>query len=135
LHVSRLYPNIDKVVIVDHPLETIAYATLNPTEQTTLFLSGHEEGWMPGDKLTSVEVVVATGASLLNLPEQVEYHLPQFESWGEDLRKYLTRAISFELAEQSGESVAASKQIVVPVTINPNYVEPNERSRHQGRSM
>jgi Plasmid recombination enzyme len=127
--------NIDKVVIVDDPLEAIAYATLNPVEQTTLFLSGHEGVWIPGDKLTPVDVVVATDAQLLNLPIQVEYQFPQSGSWGEDLRNYLSRAISFELTEQSGESVAASKQIIVPVTINSNYVEPNERSRHQGRSM
>jgi hypothetical protein len=126
---------IDKVVIVDHPLEAIAYATLNPPERTTLFLSGHEGGWMPGDKLERVDVIVATDAQLLNLPRQVEFQLPQSGCWGEDLHDYLTRAISFELAEQDRESVAASKQIVVPVKINSNYVEPNERSRGQGRSM
>ena len=90
---------------------------------------------MPGDKLTSVDVVVATDAQLLNLPRQVEYQFPQSGSWSEDLRDYLTRAISFELAKQSRESVAESKQIVVPVTINQNYVEPKERSGGQGRSM
>ncbi len=123
--------NIDKVVIVDDPLEAIAYATLNPAEQTTLFLSGHEGGWMPGDKLTSVDVVVGSNAQFSNLPRQVEYQFPQSGSWGEDLRDYLSRAISFELTEQSGESVAASKQ----VTVNSNYVEPQERSRGQGLSM
>jgi Plasmid recombination enzyme len=129
--------NIDKVVIVDDPLEAIAYATLNPVEQTTLFLSGHEGFWMPGDKLTSVDVVVATDAQLLNLPRQVEYQLPQSGSWGEDLRNYLSKAISFELTEQDGESVAASEPIVIPVTVKPHDLEPNERSRsrHQGLSM
>jgi Plasmid recombination enzyme len=129
--------NIDKVVIVDDPLEAIAYATLNPVEQTTLFLSGHEGVWIPGDKLTSVDVVVATDAQLLNLPIQVEYQFPQSGSWGDDLRNYLSKAISFELTEQDGESVAASEPIVIPVTVKPHDLEPNEqsRSRHQGLSM
>jgi hypothetical protein len=124
--------NIDKVVIVDDPLEAIAYATLNPAEQTTLFLSGHEGVWMPGDKLTSVEVVVGSNAEFSNLPRQVEYHFPQSGSWGEDLRDYLSKAISFELTEQDGESVAASEAIVIPVTVKPHDLE---RSRHQGLSM
>jgi hypothetical protein len=129
--------NIDRVVMTDDPLEAIAYSTLNPPERTTLFLSGHEGGWMPGDKLERVDVVVATDAQLLNLPRQVEYQLPQSGCWGEDLHNYLTRAISFELAKQSDVSVVASKQIVVSVTINQNYVEPKERShsRNQGLSM
>jgi hypothetical protein len=129
--------NIDKVVIVDDPLEAITYATLNPAEQTKLFLSGHEGFWMPGDKLTSVDVVVATDAQLLNLPIQVEYQFPQSGSWGEDLRNYLSKAISFELTEQDGESVAASEPIVISVTVKPHDLEPNEqsRSRHQGLSM
>ncbi len=127
--------NIDRVVIVDHPLEAIAYATLNPPERNTLFLSGHEGGWMPGDKLERVDVVVATDAQLLNLPRQVEYQLPPSGCWGEDLHDYLTRAISFELGKHSRESVAESKQIVVPVTINQHSVEPKERSRQQGLSM
>ena len=129
--------NIDKVVIVDDPLEAIAYATLNPVEQTTLFLSGHEGFWMPGDKLTSVDVVVATDAQLLNLPRQVEYQFPQSGSWSEDLRDYLNKAILFELIEQDGESVAASESIVIPVTVKPHDLEPNEQShsRLQGLSM
>ena len=129
--------NIDLVVMTDDPLEAIAHATLNPPEQTTLFLSGHEGGWMPGDKLTSVDVVVGSNAEFSNLPRQVEYQFPQSGSWGEDLRDYLTRAISFELTEQDGESAAASEPIVIPVTVKPDDLKPNERSRsrHQGLSM
>ena len=128
---------IERVVVTDDPLAAIAYATLNPAEQTTLFLSGHEGFWMPGDKLTSVEVVVATDAQLLNLPIQVEYQFPQSGSWGEDLLNYLSKAISFELTEQDGGSVAASEPIIIPVTVKPHDLEPNEqsRSRHQGLLM
>jgi hypothetical protein len=86
--------NIDKVVIIDRPLEAMAYATLNPDEQTTLFLVGHEGGWIPGDKLTGVEVVVATNAQLYNLPNLlVEERLPKGESWGKDLQTYLAQTM------------------------------------------
>jgi Plasmid recombination enzyme len=84
---------IDKVVVMDDPLEAMAYATLNPTEETTLFLVGHEGGWMPGDKLGRVDVVVGSNAEFYNLPGLVEYELPQSESWGEDLEVYLDESI------------------------------------------
>jgi Plasmid recombination enzyme len=84
---------IDKVVVMDDPLEAMAYATLNPTEETTLFLAGHEGGWMPGDKLHRVDVVVGSNAEFYNLPGQVEYELPQLDSWGKDLEAYLAESI------------------------------------------
>jgi hypothetical protein len=84
---------IDKVVVMDDPLEAMAYATLNPAEESTLFLAGHEGGWLPGDKLHRVDVVVGSNAEFHNLPGQVEYELPQSDSWGEDLEAYLAKSI------------------------------------------
>ena len=84
---------IDKVVVMDDPLEAMAYATLNPSEETTLFLAGHEGSWLPGDKLHRVDVVVGSKAEFYNLPGLVEYELPQSESWGEDLEAYLAESI------------------------------------------
>ena len=84
---------IDKVVVMDDPLEAMAYATLNPAEETMLFLAGHEGGWLPGDKLHRVDVVVGSKAEFYNLPGLVEYELPQLESWGEDLEAYLAESI------------------------------------------
>jgi hypothetical protein len=84
---------IDKVVVMNDPLEAMAYATLNPAEESTLFLAGHEGGWMPGDKLHRVDVVVGSNAEFYNLPGQVEYELPESESWGEDLETYLAESI------------------------------------------
>jgi hypothetical protein len=84
---------IDKVVVMDDPLEAMAYATLNPAEETMLFLAGHEGGWLPGDKLGRVDVVVGSKAEFYNLPGLVEYELPQSESWGEDLEVYLDESI------------------------------------------
>jgi hypothetical protein len=85
--------SIDRVVVTDDPLEAMAYATLHPDERTTLFLVGHEGGWIPGDKLTGVEVVVATNAQLYNLPQQVEERLPKGESWSHDLQTYLAQTM------------------------------------------
>jgi hypothetical protein len=76
---------IDRVVVMDDPLEAMAYATLNSTEGTTLFLAGHEGGWLPGDKLHRVDVVVGSKAEFYNLLGQVEYELPVSDSWGRDL--------------------------------------------------
>jgi hypothetical protein len=84
---------IDKVVVMDDPLEAMAYATLNPAEETMLFLAGHEGGWLPGDKLHRVDVVVGSKAEFYNLPGLVEYELPQSDSWGEDLETYLAESI------------------------------------------
>jgi hypothetical protein len=85
--------NIDRVVLTNDPLDAMAYATLNSSEQTTLFLAGHEGGWMPGDSLNRVDVVVATDAMLYNLPSGVEYQLPQSGSWGGELEVYLSQTI------------------------------------------
>jgi Plasmid recombination enzyme len=84
---------IDKVVVMDDPLEAMAYATLNPAEETMLFLAGHEGGWLPGDKLHRVDVVVGSKAEFYNLPGGVEYELPESGSWGEDLDAYLAESI------------------------------------------
>jgi hypothetical protein len=101
--------NIDRVVVTNHPLDAMAYATLNPSEQTTLFVAGHEGGWMPGAKLAFVEVVVATNAELYNLPRQVEYQLPQSESWGSDLQTYLAEKIVV-VREKRREHVEVEQQ-------------------------
>jgi hypothetical protein len=126
---------IDLVVVMDDPLEAMAYATLKSEERNTLFLVGHEGGWMPGDKLERVDVVVATRAELRNLPGQVEYKLPESESWGEDLQVYLARAIELEKIDLSGELKVSSKSIAVRVTIDPNYVEEEKEERHQDRGL
>jgi hypothetical protein len=117
---------IDKVVVMDDPLEAMAYATLNPTEETTLFLAGHEGGWLPGDKLHRVDVVVGSKAEFYNLPGLVEYELPVSDSWGEDLEAYLAGAMELEISSPS---------IAVPITIDLDYEEEEERHQDRGLSM
>jgi hypothetical protein len=125
--------NIDLVVVLEDVLEAMAYATLKAEERNTLLLVGHEGGWMPGDELERVDVVVATRAELSNLLGQVEYELPESGSWGEDLQVYLTGAM-----ELSGELEVSSESIAVAVTIDRNYVdqeEEEEEEPHQYRGL
>jgi hypothetical protein len=118
------------VVVMDNPLEAMAYATLNPAEETTLFLAGHEGGWLPGDKLHRVDVVVGSNAEFHNLPGQVEYELPQSESWGEDLQIYLAGVMELEELEMSSQFIS------VPCTINLDYEEEEkEEKQHQYRGL
>jgi hypothetical protein len=124
---------IDLVVVLEDILEAMAYATLKTQERNTLLLVGHEGGWMPGEQLERVDVVVATDTQLSNLPGQVEYELPESESWGEDLQVYLAGVMEME---QSDELEVSSESIVVPVTIDPNYVDQEEEEeRHQYRGL
>ncbi|PSB54372.1 MobV family relaxase [Chamaesiphon polymorphus] len=119
---------IDLVVVLEDVLEAMAYATLKAQERNTLFLVGHEGGWMPGDELERVDVVVATDTQLSNLPGQVEYELPVSGSWGEELQGYLAGAMELEEVEQS---------VSVPISIDRNYVEleEEEEERHQDRGL
>jgi hypothetical protein len=116
---------IDLVVVLEDVLEAMAYATLKAEERNTLLLVGHEGGWLPGDELERVDVVVATRAELSNLPGQVEYELPESESWGEDLQVYLAGAMELEISSPS---------VTVPVTIDLDY-EEEEEERHQYRGL
>ena len=118
--------DIDLVVVLEDVLEAMAYATLKAEERNTLFLVGHEGGWMPGEQLERVDVVVATDTQLSNLPGQVEYELSESGSWGEDLQVYLAGAMELEVSVES---------IAVPITINPNYVEEEKEERHQDRGL
>lgn len=130
--------NIDLVVVLEDVLEAMAYATLKAEERNTLFLVGHEGGWMPGEQLERVDVVVATKAELSNLPGQVEYELPESGSWGKELQVYLTGAMELEEIDLSGELEVLSQSVSVPITIDPNYVEEEEEEeeeRHQYRGL
>ena len=118
--------DIDLVVVLEDVLEAMAYATLKAEERNTLLLVGHEGGWLPGEQLERVDVVVATDTRLSNLPGEVEYELSESGSWGEDLQVYLAGAMELEVSVES---------IAVPITINPNYVEEEKEERHQDRGL
>lgn len=85
--------NAERVVITDNPIQSMAYSVVNDTYRPTLYIAAHDGGWVPGDKLGNVEVVVvATDMELVNLPPVVELHSPAEKSWTEDL-KTLTESV------------------------------------------
>ena len=129
---------IDLVVGWEDVLEAMAYATLKAQERNTLFLVGHEGGWMAGEQLERVDVVVATKVELSNLPGQVEYELPVSGSWGEELQVYLAGAMELEEIDLSGELEVSAESMAVAVTFDQNYVEQEEEEeeeRHQDRGL
>ena len=83
--------NIHKVVLLDSPLEALAYVTLHPSEDRILYLAINDGGWVLEELKNVGEMVVATKTELHNLPPKVERHLPKHGSWGEDLRDYLAQ--------------------------------------------
>lgn len=96
-----------RVVITDSPIEAMAYATLNLPDRPTIYLSTHKGRFIPGDKFSGVEVVVATKIELENLPERFERHLPDEDSWIEDLKSDLANLTSkpIEMVELEAEQI------------------------------
>jgi hypothetical protein len=72
-----------------------------------LYLAAHHGGWMPGDRLENIQVVIATEMELVNLPPVVERHLPTGKSWVEDL-KTLTESVIPEPIVEMVEIVSDS---------------------------
>jgi hypothetical protein len=84
--------NAERVVVTNDPIESMAYSIVNDADCPTLYLATHAGGWVPGDRLGNIEVVVATERELVNLPNVVERHSPTGTSWAEDL-KTLTESV------------------------------------------
>ncbi len=101
---------VERVVITDHPLESIAYATLHPSNQPTLYLATNDGGWIP-DLPTEVEVTVATDRPLANLPVSVKTQHPASGSWRDDLTAYLDR-----IMDDAAVEITAKQQRVNPQT-------------------
>jgi hypothetical protein len=110
---SQSAGNIHKVVLLDSPLEVLAYATLHPSEERILYLAVNDGGWVPEELKNIGEMVLATETELHNLPELVERHLPKQHSWDEDLRDYLARVqvalVQKQFQEQPDREQAVEK--------------------------
>jgi Plasmid recombination enzyme len=91
--------NAERVVITNDPIESMAYSIVNDADRPTLYLAAHDGGWVPGDELNRVEVVVATERELVNLPPAVERHLPTGTSWVEDLNTFTKSVVPEPLVE------------------------------------
>jgi Plasmid recombination enzyme len=84
--------NAERIVIATDPIESMAYSVVNDADCPTLYLAAHDGGWMPGDRLENIQVVIATEMELVNLPPVVERHSPTGRSWVDDL-KTLTESV------------------------------------------
>ena len=89
------------VVICDDPIEAMAYATLHVPDRPTLYLSAHEGDFVPGDRLSGIEIVLATDIKLQNLPTRFDRHIPTGNSWVSDLKSELALLTSGQI--QIGE--------------------------------
>jgi hypothetical protein len=84
--------NAERVVVTNDPIESMAYSVVNDADCPTLYLATHAGGWVPGDRLGNIELVVATERELVNLPSVVERHSPTGMNWVDDL-KTLTESV------------------------------------------
>ena len=81
-----------RVVIIESPIEAMAYSIVNDPDCPTLYLATHDGRWIPGDRFGKMEVAIATELELVNLPPQARRHLPTGKNWVDDL-KTLTASI------------------------------------------
>ena len=126
-----------RVVIVADPISAMAYATLNLPEQPTIYLSAHEGRFIPGDKLANIEVVVATKIELENLPERFERHLPDGDSWIEDLKSDLAKLTSqpIGVVEPEAEQIQSAevrRELAQEILLTPKINQQN-KSPYRGR--
>jgi hypothetical protein len=89
----------------------VAYSVVNDADRPTLYIAAHDGGWIPGDRLDNIEVVVATDVELINLPAAVERHLPTGASWVDDLNTL-------------AESVIPDQIIIEPIVETIEIVDP-----------
>jgi hypothetical protein len=109
---------VERVVITDNPLESIAYATLHRSNQPTLYLATNDGGWIP-DLPTEVEVTIATDRRLANLPVRCKTQQPASDSWRDDLAAYLDRIM---------------EDAVVEVTVKQQHLNPQTFPQSEGYS-
>lgn len=81
-----------RVIITESPIDAMAYSIVNDPDFPTLYLATHDGGWIPGDKLGNIKLVIATDLELFNVPPRTQRHLPTGKNWVDDL-KTLTESI------------------------------------------
>ena len=126
-----------RVVITDSPIEAMAYATLNLPDRPTIYLSTHKGRFIPGDKFSGVEVVVATKIELENLPERFERHLPDEDSWIEDLKSDLANLTSkpievVELEAEQIQVIEVRRELAQEILLTSKINQP-KKSQDWGR--
>ena len=126
-----------RVVITDSPLSAMAYATLHLPAKPTIYLATHQGRFVPGDKFSGVEVVVATQIELENLLEGFERHLPAGDSWMEDLKSDLAKLTSkpIEVVEPEAAQipvVEVRRELEREIRLTPKINQPS-KSQDRGR--
>jgi hypothetical protein len=135
--------SVERVVVTNDPIESMAYSVVNDADCPTLYLAAHAGGWVPGDKLNRVEVVVATEMELVNLPPVVERHSPTGTSWAEDL-KTLTESVipepiveMVEIVSDPDPTTSPSRKIsldeIANLPLPTRVVQTREIDRGRGR--
>ena len=103
----------ERVVICDDPIEAMAYATLHLPARPTLYLSAHDGGFVPGNKLSAIEIIVACDIELQNLPARFDRHLPIEDSWISDLKSELASLTSgqIQIGERDDKQIRVIQEI------------------------
>lgn len=127
----------ERVVIVADPIEAMAYATVNLPDQPTIYLSAHKGGFVPADKFSNLDVVVATKIGLENLPERFERHFPSGENWVDDLKSELSKLTTpqAQIGTRAAEQIQAIEEVRNEL-IESNHQAINQKNRplDRGRS-
>ena len=80
---------VERVVIVSKPIESLVYATLHPSKQPTLYLTANDGGWLPSEILTVEDLTIATNQPLIGVPAQSKSHTPTSGTWRGDLAAFI----------------------------------------------
>jgi chaperonin cofactor prefoldin len=107
------FVDTERVVICDDPIEAMAYATLHLPARPTLYLSAHDGGFVPGNKLSAIEIIVACDIELQNLPARFDRHLPIEDSWMNDLKSELASLTSgqIQIGERDDRQIRVIQEI------------------------
>jgi Plasmid recombination enzyme len=105
--------DVERVVICDDPIEAMAYATLHLPDRPTIYLSVHKGKFVPADKFSNLDVVVATKIGLENLPERFERHFPSGENWVDDLKSELSKLTTpqAQIGTRAAEQIQAIEEV------------------------
>jgi hypothetical protein len=111
----------------------MAYATLHLPEHSTLYLSAHEGGFVPGDKFSSVEIVMATDLELQNLPPLVKQHQPDGDNWIDDLKSDLAKLTSNPTQLEQLQILEEVRRELVKDISTKKEINQSNKTQHRDR--
>ena len=120
-----------RVVIAENPIESMAYSVVHDADRPTLYLAAHDGGWVPGDRLANIPVVVATEMELVNLPPVVKRHSPTGKSWVDDLQALTDFAITDLAIPDLPDSAEIFAQIEMQQRLEHETTEKKTQAKTQ----